>query len=1064
MNNASRTLQEVRRSFLLLVSSLRTGIVDPSLFSEPRKKSLTFLLLSVFLLSNSNFVVAYKIDTHIFIAQEVLNDLVDGMLTVMVGDRPITIPIRSQDLQAIRDFPEYFRMGSIGPDAFPDVLIGQMIIHPSIEGGWGTAEWLRHLANTPGMTAQERAFVLGYFTHAAADILAHTYVNRYAGDVFDITDNETAAKRHVMIESFISNHMPPITNHLGQPIGLAHELVRTADGRLAIPTSFIHNRLMFDNEALSQIRASGSAPYLGAIQGLKQSLDNFVEPGGIVDDLEELGLQLAAALLFDIPLSEKDAENIRKFAEDIRNLGPTADLIEAAKFFDEQTLELISGAREEIEEILRPVFQEVDRWIEDYNDLVEEIADLHDEITSLTNRIAAMPDEILVEIERETCETACRLLSVGGWIPFIKEICDTACRTYIEYRREINQVKLRLQGELGELQGRLFRLQSTVPVSTERVFNAALAALDVAIAIHELHIIGKQIAYDFFSDEQSLSLIGTLLQGWREDIDTAMYAYIEANGQALVNSIASGDENFLDPYLDWLQCYFPGLLGIPIDISSGICRLEQGVANIFEKIDEFEQKLAEIHPITRELIRLKQQLDELILGLKEELTDYVVDAALREIGELAGFDALLWKNILSTPVDNATLNTEFTTDESQENLLLIPDIAERIESEMYLNDEGQFDSKRYAVVNNSIILAKLALLDQAGLQTFARLSGLTETTYGTHLYEGDATFASNILYGFAKNIDGNHQWHVLSPPHPRLDEDGIDLDEVISRLTDIDKRFGYVNVGCERVKGMRMWIDPLARPVLFESVFQGPLVPGVDLPQSLGSSFPSILPSNYPNTITASNPWGQDGSLISYGAAYADPLDSYVISGRSVPGHTVIVRLRENGQEIGRAVVNEGGEWSIQFTQAGLSCDDMIEIEYRDQTQATAATVSTVIGGADFASVASYQQVVSVEQGDSLWTIAEEVTGDGRNYLAILDANKDTIKDPDMIYPGQSLVVPTLIEVTRGDSLWSIAIKITGDGRNYVSLFGANRSSIQNPNLIYPSQHFVVPTATSFAY
>jgi hypothetical protein len=36
-------------------------------------------------------------------------------------------------------------MGSVSPDAFPDVLVGQMIIHPSVPQGWGTADGLRFL-------------------------------------------------------------------------------------------------------------------------------------------------------------------------------------------------------------------------------------------------------------------------------------------------------------------------------------------------------------------------------------------------------------------------------------------------------------------------------------------------------------------------------------------------------------------------------------------------------------------------------------------------------------------------------------------------------------------------------------------------------------------------------------------------------------------------------------------------------------------------------------------------------------------------------------------------------
>lgn len=45
----------------------------------------------------------------------------------------------------------------------------------------------------------------------------------------------------------------------------------------------------------------------------------------------------------------------------------------------------------------------------------------------------------------------------------------------------------------------------------------------------------------------------------------------------------------------------------------------------------------------------------------------------------------------------------------------------------------------------------------------------------------------------------------------------------------------------------------------------------------------------------------------------------------------------------------------------------------------------------------------TVKSGDTLWAIAKRATGDGSNYKAI--AEKNGIKDPDKIYPGQKLVI-----------------------------------------------------------
>lgn len=47
-----------------------------------------------------------------------------------------------------------------------------------------------------------------------------------------------------------------------------------------------------------------------------------------------------------------------------------------------------------------------------------------------------------------------------------------------------------------------------------------------------------------------------------------------------------------------------------------------------------------------------------------------------------------------------------------------------------------------------------------------------------------------------------------------------------------------------------------------------------------------------------------------------------------------------------------------------------------------------------------------VVKGDSLWSIAKRLLGNGRLWQQIYDANKDIIKDPNMIYVGQVLVIP----------------------------------------------------------
>ena len=48
-----------------------------------------------------------------------------------------------------------------------------------------------------------------------------------------------------------------------------------------------------------------------------------------------------------------------------------------------------------------------------------------------------------------------------------------------------------------------------------------------------------------------------------------------------------------------------------------------------------------------------------------------------------------------------------------------------------------------------------------------------------------------------------------------------------------------------------------------------------------------------------------------------------------------------------------------------------------------------------------------VQPGDTLWAIAKKYYGNGNQYPKIVNANKDKIKNPNLIYPGQQLVIPT---------------------------------------------------------
>ncbi|MCP4544863.1 MAG: LysM peptidoglycan-binding domain-containing protein [bacterium] len=106
-----------------------------------------------------------------------------------------------------------------------------------------------------------------------------------------------------------------------------------------------------------------------------------------------------------------------------------------------------------------------------------------------------------------------------------------------------------------------------------------------------------------------------------------------------------------------------------------------------------------------------------------------------------------------------------------------------------------------------------------------------------------------------------------------------------------------------------------------------------------------------------------------------------------------------------------------------------------------------------------------VVKGDCLWWISakEAIYADPVKWPRIYRANRDQIKDPDLIYPGQVFAIPRdwpkQHKVVRGEWLAKIAgyWEIYDDFREWPKIYEANRDQINDPDLIYPDQVFEIP-------
>ena len=236
------------------------------------KKLLFPALLAVTSLS------AFDTRSHVWIAQQVINDLEDGQVTIApFGDFTVDPAITS----AILDNREVYRMGNIGPDGFPDVIGGQVTVHPGLEDGyiddettvltqgWKSDTWFQWVLSK-AQTPQEKAFAYGFLGHGASDTFAHTYVNMYSGDIFDMNDGETdVEKRHIFLEKYISDRLPDLMDGNGNYLGEPYQLVAIDD---ALPVTFIKETLLMNSDVAEQYALSSTANYLAKMYEFRQKI------------------------------------------------------------------------------------------------------------------------------------------------------------------------------------------------------------------------------------------------------------------------------------------------------------------------------------------------------------------------------------------------------------------------------------------------------------------------------------------------------------------------------------------------------------------------------------------------------------------------------------------------------------------------------------------------------------------------------------------------------------------------------------------------------------------------
>ena len=102
--------------------------------------------------------------------------------------------IPSEYQEALFEYPDAFRAGSMGPDFYPDILTGQGYIHPyDADKKIGSGEWITLLCNSVNMLPKDSperkkalAFTLGFMLHFCGDMFGHDFINMFAGGTYPL--------------------------------------------------------------------------------------------------------------------------------------------------------------------------------------------------------------------------------------------------------------------------------------------------------------------------------------------------------------------------------------------------------------------------------------------------------------------------------------------------------------------------------------------------------------------------------------------------------------------------------------------------------------------------------------------------------------------------------------------------------------------------------------------------------------------------------------------------------------------------------------------------------------
>ena len=156
-----------------------------------------------------------------------------------------------------------------------------------------------------------------------------------------------------------------------------------------------------------------------------------------------------------------------------------------------------------------------------------------------------------------------------------------------------------------------------------------------------------------------------------------------------------------------------------------------------------------------------------------------------------------------------------------------------------------------------------------------------------------------------------------------------------------------------------------------------------------------------------------DDELALDSIAY-DPLGNVTVGGRSNPSG--LVRFYINNEAVSATKTNEAGYWeadlsdiipgtyTLRIDELSLKGDVISRLESPFKREDREKLANLIAPSTSPVRI----NIVTVQPGNTLWAIARKRYGDGLLYVQVFEANRDKIKNPDLIYPGQLFDLPDM--------------------------------------------------------